>query len=302
MKHNIRKLAGLLTAVMLLLFMAGCSSAVSDKLYAAENSADYNGLYDSAGKVEFTAESSTAASVVQSQKLIRTMTLDVETDDMDSLLAVLDAKVQALGGYVESKYLRNGGTYSGKTYRYADLTVRIPAESLDGFVDHIAGASNVLSHQESTQDVTLSYVATESRITALETEQQRLLELMAQAEDMASLLMIDERLTEVRTELEQVTSQLRLYDNLVDYGTVNLSITEVQVYTVVEEDPTVWQRIGEGFMNSLKNLGEIFTELFVFAVSCVPYLIPFIVIVLVVLVILKLRKKSRKQKPGNQIP
>lgn len=299
MKHNIRKLAGLLSALLLLLCIAGCAAKVRDESYAENGgSMYYDGVYDSSLKLE-TEESTTASSAVQSQKLIRTMTMEVETDDLDSLLSVLDAKIKALGGYVESKNLRNGGTHSGRTYRYADLTIRIPAESLDGFVDHIAGESNVLSHQENTRDVTLSYVATESRIIALQTEQERLLELLAQAEDMSSLLMIDERLTEVRTELEQVTSQLRLYDNLVDYGTVSLSITEVLEYTVVEEDPTVWQRISSGFIESLQNLGNIIVELFVFFVSCLPYLLPGIVIAGVVVLILRLRKRKHK-KPAVQ--
>ena len=39
------------------------------------------------------------------------------------------------------------------------------------------------------------------------TEEQRLLELLAEAKDMDDLLQIEDRLTQVRTELEQVKSQ-----------------------------------------------------------------------------------------------
>jgi hypothetical protein len=78
------------------------------------------------------------------------------------------------------------------------------------------------------------------------------LELLAKAEDMKDLLMIEERLTNVRAELEEVTSQLRVFDNKVDYGTVQLNITEVQVYTVVE-DETIWQRIGTGLKENWKS-------------------------------------------------
>lgn len=306
MKRNIRRLAALFAALALLGCFAGCSADTK-----AENSlsggnrydAMYDAVYDSvetesfqtSSKVE-TPSSATAPSAVQAQKLIRTMTLEVETEALDNLLAALETKIQALGGYVENRNVRNGGTYNNRTYRYANLTVRIPVENLDGFVEHIKGASNVLTHQESAEDVTLKYVATQSRITALETEQQRLLELLANAENMSDLLLIDERLTDVRAELEQVTSQLRLYDNLVDYGTVNLSITEVQEFTVVEEEQTVWQRIGEGFMNSLKGVGIAIREVFVFVIVSAPYLVLIGAAVAVIVLLSKKHRRKRAEK------
>lgn len=313
MKKNIRILAVIFTFAVLLGCFAGCSAApkAENSLSAERYDSVYDGVYDSMemenvqleGKVE-APSAGEAASSVMAQKLIRTMSLEVETEALDNLLAALETKIQALGGYVENRNVRNGGTYNNRTYRYANLTVRIPVEELDGFVEHVKGASNVLTHQESAEDVTLKYVATKSRITALETEQQRLLELLAKAENMSDLLMIEERLTNVRAELEQVTSQLRLYDNLVDYGTVKLSITEVQEFTVVEEEQTVWQRIGEGFMNSLKGVGIAIREIFVFVIVSAPYLVLIAAAVAVTVLLCKKhrRKKAEKRAAKRQLP
>ena len=77
------------------------------------------------------------------------------------------------------------------------------------------------------------------------------MELLAQAGTMEDLLQIEKRLTEVRTELEKVTSQLRLYDNLVGFGTVHLSLRQVTEFTDTTVEPTIWQRIGSGFVSSL---------------------------------------------------
>lgn len=239
--------------------------------------------------------------VVTAQKLIRTMDLDVETDNMDDLLAFLDTKVAALGGYMEERNVRNGSQSSTRRYRYANMTIRVPVERLDEMVEHISGKSNVTSSSESADDITLTYVATQSRITALEVEQERLLELLAKADNMGDLLQIEARLTEVRTELEKVASQLRLYDNLVNYGTVNLSITEVQVFTVVEQE-NLWQRIGSGLRENWKSLCEGLEEVFVFVVTSLPFLIPLAVAGAVTLVAVKLatRKKPRKEAPPQQ--
>jgi len=163
--------------------------------------------------------------------------------------------------------------------------------------------ANVVSESTTTENVTLSYVAVESRIAALETERDRLLALMEQAEDMEDLLLIERRLTEVLTELEEVTGQLRLYDNLVTYSTVYLDIEEVKEYTEIEEEPeTVWERISSGFSKSLKNVGEGFVNFFVGLVVALPYLIPWIVVaVVVVVIILRVKRRKAKKSAAQQM-
>ncbi|MBQ8358547.1 MAG: DUF4349 domain-containing protein [Oscillospiraceae bacterium] len=237
-----------------------------------------------------------AATLPQNQKLVRKIWLDAETEDLDALLSQVDQKIVELSGYVEEREVYNGSAYNASyRYRHASLTIRIPVEQLDSFISHVSEASNITSTNETTENITLSYVATQSRITALETEQTRLLELLAQAETMEDLLKIESRLTDVRTELEEVTSQLRLYDNMVDYGTLYLNLSEVREYTVTEEPETVWQRIGSGFMQSLKDLGKFFTELFVFVVVGLPYFVIIGVVVIAVILLIKFRKKKAKK-------
>ena len=172
-------------------------------------------------------------------------------------------------------------------------TVRIPAENLNGFVENVKGVSNVVTYNESTENVTLQYVSTESRMKALEVEQQRLLELLAKAENMSDLLEIEARLTDVRYELESVTSQLRVLANQVDYATIHLYISQVRVYTETEPQ-TVWQRIGSGFKENLQDMGENLTDFFVWVVTYSPQLILWAAIIAVAVKVLK--KKLAKKK------
>ena len=148
------------------------------------------------------------------------------------------------------------------------------------------------------EDITLTYVATESRMKALQTEEARLLELMEQAETMSDLLEIEARLTDVRYELESVTSQLRTFDNLVDYATIDLSIDEVKEYTPVEEE-TLWQRISGGFVRSLKGLGETLLDVAVWLIVNLPYLVVLAAITWAVIAMIRRlrRKKAVKQAP-----
>ena len=275
---KLRRIFALL--LVLALLFAGCAAESRDEYYGADAetpNAEGNGVYGE------TAEGEANMAIEENRKLIRTVTIDAETSDLDTTLADLDAQLAALGGYVQNKSVQNGRSGS---YRYATLTLRIPADKVDSLVDHVEGATNILSSSEKAEDVTLKYSATESRIKALETQETRLLELLAKAETLNDLLTLEAKLATVRQELETVKSQLKLYDSLIDYGTINLTITEVQEYTPVEvEKPTAWERIGTGFIKSVKGVWTILTEIFIFLIVALPYLvIPAAIVVIVVVV------------------
>ena len=160
----------------------------------------------------------------------------------------------------------------------------------------------MVTYNESTENVTLTFVATESRMKALEVEQERLLELLGKAENMADLLEIEARLTDVRYELENVTSQLRVLSNKVDYATIHLYISQVRVYTETEPQ-TVWQRIGSGFTENLHDIGENMTDFFVWFVTYSPQLILWAVIIAVAVTVAKkkiAKKKAAKEKKEEQ--
>ena len=288
-------------AVMLVLtLLAGCGagSMAADKFASMENMAVESPaapMPEYALDMEYKADASAAGQSVPNteQKLIKTVRMDVETEDLEALLPQVNAKIAALGGYIENQELYNGSSYSSYRSRSANLTVRVPAENLNGFVEDVKGVSNVVTYNESTENVTLQYVSTESRMKALEVEQDRLLELLAKAENMSDLLEIEARLTDVRYELENVTSRLRVLANQVDYATIHLYISQVKVYTEVEEQ-TVWQRIGSGFKENLRDIGEDLTDFFVWIVTYSPQLILWAVLIALAVTVLK--KKLSKKK------
>ena len=291
MKH-VTKLIALLLALTML---AGCgaSSAPAMKQEMAMDYAVAETYAAMAPNALAGASDSIAQEVSTNQKLIKRVNMDAETEDLETLLPQLLEEIAALGGYVESQEIFNGSSYASHRYRNAQLTIRVPAENLEGLVAQVKGTSNVVSYNESVEDVTLTYVDMETRILVLETERDRLLELMEKADTMSDLLEIQARLTEVRSALESIHSQLKVLQNQVNYATIELYINQVKAYTEVEEQ-TVWQRIGSGFKRNLQNIGEDLVDFFVWAVTYSPQLILWVGIFAVVIVVL--RRSFRKRK------
>lgn len=299
---KLKKYISLILALVLVLgLFSGCGS--SSPNYAVMEEAAAEAPAQMAGGTNDTLTSASAngsSAVPENRKWIITVYMSAETEDLDAMTAALDERITEMNGYVEDQHIYNGSAYSSRRYRSASLTIRVPAEDVDNFTQQVSGIANVVSQEKSLEDVTLSYVDTESRMNALQTEETRLLEFMEQAETMADLLEIEQRLTDVRYELERVTSQLRTYDNQINYATIHLDISEVQEYTPVE-DPTLWERISSGFSGSLEGLWESLQDLLVGIVVATPFLLVYGGIALVILLlILRLRKGKKQPKEKRQ--
>ena len=237
------------------------------------------------------------------RKLITTVNLEAETEDLDAMLAHVNAKITALNGYMESQEINNGSAYSKYRYRSSNMTIRIPAENLSQFVDMVSENCNIISNYRTSEDVTLQYVSLESRIAALEIEQERLLVLLEQAENMEDLLTIESRLTDVRYELEQIHSQMLVMENRINYSTIHLYLSEVVEYTEVEEEPeTFFQRVGSGFTKSLKGVWNGIVEFVIFLISALPYLVLIGGIAVVVILIIRKSRKKHARKKAKQTP
>lgn len=228
----------------------------------------------------------------ENRKWVITMSLTAETENLADAMGLLAEKIQESGGYVESQSISGTAVNSGRSPS-AYITVRIPAEQLDSFVEDVSGMTNVVSSSRYVEDITLRYTDTEGRVKALQTEEARLLELMEQAETMSDLLEIEERLTEVRYQLENYTSTLRLYDNQVDYATLDLTLREVAKFTPPEKQG-FWQKVTSGLADSIVDLGQGIVDFVAWVLIELPYLV--LVGLLGWLVVLLTRRSIKKRR------
>lgn len=102
----------------------------------------------------------------------------------------------------------------------ASLTVRVPAEQLDGVLDKIKQLGTVNAVSLNASDVTQQKQDVEARITALQTSVDRLLELMSTSANTADLIAIESALSSRQAELDSLTTQLDYLDDQIDYSTL----------------------------------------------------------------------------------
>ena len=197
-------------------------------------------------------------SVEQNRKLIKTAFITLESKKFDETISIINKQTKTFEGYIaESKT-------EGSNERHADITVKVPAKSLDEFLNVTTEAATIIEQEISINDITSNYVDTESHIAALKAEQSALLAILKKAENIDSTLQIYNQLSEVNYQLENYERQLKAYDNSVEYATISISVNEVERET--PQDGSFLNKIKTQLINNLNNI-KIFNLLLFFSMA-----------------------------------
>ncbi len=234
----------------------------------------------------------------EGRKIIKTVTIYAQTDNYDGFISSLKSKVFEAGGRIDREYSSGEDFYAKETLRHSSLTIRIPAQELDGFTAGVESLCVVTSYRENLNDVTEAYIDTETRISVLAAKEKALLEMLSKAENVTDLLAIDERLTSLQAELESLKAQKDSYDDRVAYSTINLTVNEVKHAEI--KNPTFGEAVKSEFEKSLENISEGVERLGVIIFGNIIYIIiALAVIAALIPIVCKLIKKQITNK-NNQ--
>ena len=310
------RLASLLACLLILCLLTGCSSSSKYAYDTASApaasrsdsvSADYSGFQEAKSE-ELPEPAEDAGGQTDephladlTDKLIYSADLVVETTQFDQAVASVEAMTAQAGGFVEqantwgdTQYQPDGTTKV--VNRCANYTLRIPADGFEAFLQQTGSIGNLTSSNRYVENITPQFTDQQARLTSLQTQESRLLDMLAKSTDVESLIQLESRLSEVRYEIESIEQTLRTWQRQVDYSTVNLTIDEVAVYT-----PTapVTRSFGEKLSSAFQDgcRGFVF-GLQSFVLSCVRNFPALLVLaVLAAAAVLLIRKFVRRRTP-----
>ena len=301
---KMKKLTALLLALLMMLSLCACgSSAKSSQSSAYETgyysapaamprpameSADYDMAYAEesvSGLASNNSYSAKGADTTASEtpaenpeKIIYSGDATIETTEFDKSIAALEELIAQNGGFIESSSVNGSNYYDsarGKvSRRSASYTLRVPSEKFALLMGSLSTIGNVPYTYTYTENVTAQYYDVQARLTALQKQEERLLEMMDLAETVEDIITIEDKLTDVRYRIDSLQSSLNNWDRRVAYSTLNISVQEVQVYTPETVTKlTYGQRLANAFTDALENTGEFFKDLLVFLVSALPTIV-----------------------------
>lgn len=233
-------------------------------------------------------------------KIIATYDLQMRTDAFDEHYAMLVAKAEELGGYVQDGSV-NGTkpvTYNDPG-RNANITFRIPSDKAEAFMEYAGGTGTVTYTSKSTQDVTLDYYDSETRLEVLKTQLDRLKSILVTTDNLADIVELEKAIAEVTIEIEQMTTQLRRYDNLIDYSTVFVYMYEERLTAGPAATDSIGERISKGFTSNLSGVGVFLENLFVWFISSLPVLLLLALVCWGIAAIIRriVRRRGKAERP-----
>lgn len=307
-----KKTLSLLLAVLLVFALCACGSADSassapsaaydmvstETAYPAEAPEEDYGGFAVAGGTQLETGSG-AAPEGSPEKLIYSASATVETTEFDRTIEKLSALVEQYGGFVESSSINGSNYYTQSrgysSERYASYVIRVPSGKFSALMGSLSTLGNVPYSHTYTENITAQYYDTDARLTAYQTQEARLLEMMEAAETVEDLIAIEEKLTELRYQIESLQSTLKNWDRQVAYSTLNLEVQEVIEYTP-ESRMSYGQELALALTNGLRRTGEFFKDLLLAIVGALPALVILAVVLAILIPVWKKHRKARRAK------
>ena len=251
-----RRWAAAMLAVWMVLALAGCgaSTGAAAEATASVSMADSAGGYGMSNgtampaAVEEAAETDAGeagdSGTIQERKMIHRAELELETTDFDQAVADLADLTERMGGYYESSTVADRGS----DYRWANYTIRVPADQYSAFLDQAGTLCHETWRNTTQDDVSEAYYDAQGRLTTQRVKLERLQALLEQAENMEDIITIESAISETQESIDRLSGSLQHYDSMVDYATVYITLNEVYQLSTVQETPAGFaQRLGNAF-------------------------------------------------------
>jgi hypothetical protein len=269
----------------------------ADMLYAATpevGGAARNSLMYSENQ-SMKEEAAPAAGVaVQGVKIIRTASYTLATMQFERDLEAVKALATTYSGWVE--YASVSGDAAKGDMRYANLTLRIPTQSLDSFRGGVTSIGRVTDSNESATDVSESYSDTQMRLQTQKDKMERLRALMNTTGELADLLAVENEIANTQYQIDSYESSLRGVDNQVNYTSIQVYLQEETAKDAASTKAlTLGERILRGLAATWQAICEFAQDLAVFLVMILPVVIPAVFILFIVFKVHKHRKLTKQQ-------
>lgn len=217
------------------------------------------------------------------RKVTRHADLSLRVTDLAAAASRIRAAATAAGGLVVAEQVSSdptptptarplddttgSGAETTRSTGSGTVTVSVPAARLDATLDELAKVGTVLSRETGTDDVTGTYVDTQSRVASMQASVARVRALMGRATKLSDIVSLEGELSRREADLEALQTQLATLKDAVALSPVTVRLT-TDVAPVPEPAPT-------GFVAGLTAGWRAFTSSVTVVLTGLGALLPF---------------------------
>ncbi|WP_161554553.1 DUF4349 domain-containing protein [Sinomicrobium soli] len=214
---------------------------------------------------------------IAERKLIKEGNIEFRTDDLGATREII---YQAADKY--NTYIASDQEFNNPGSKRNTLTVRVPADNFDAFLEEITRDVDQLDHKQiNVRDVTEEFLDIQARLKTKKELEIRYLELLKQAKNVTEILEIEKQAGILRSEIESVEGRLEYLKNRVSFSTLTISF-----YETLPGHTGFGHEFRQGFRNGWDNLVWFFVAL--------TNVWPFVLIGVVLFLVIRKWRKRRK--------
>ena len=223
---------------------------------------------ESAASSDLKDDMADPASPAIPQKIIKEASLRFETNDLQDTFDQIQTAIAANKASIQND--SEGKDYDN-VYRY--LTVRVPSQNFDSFINAISKGVSYFERKDITsQNVTEQYIDLTTRLKTKRKLEERYLQILQKATKISEILEIEKQISAIREEIEAKEGQLKYLESRVSESTVTIEFYK----TIAQKEGVkasygskIWAAIQSGFFS--------LSEFLISIISLWPFIILFCV-------------------------
>lgn len=243
----------------------------------------------------------------EDRMIIKSKTLRLEVESTaDSITRIRDL-ARSHSGYVTDMQV---ATDTGEwVYRYDEngypvgngdalrgwVTVRVPTDDFEAFVDEVAKIGTVKFQSEASDDVTQEHVDLSARLENLRAQEVRLREFFDAAKNVTEMLSIENELARVRGDIESLDAQVTYLERQAAMATVTVELVEPKA--VVRPGGDSWG-FAEALTDGIRGAAELVTGAITVLIATAPL---WLVALLLFFPIRALMRRRRARRLGPDV-
>lgn len=222
---------------------------------------------------------------VTKKKIIKDGRVGMRVSDLVNTKSRIDTLINHYGGYYANEKLTN----SEWEIAY-HLKIRIPSAHFMRFIsDTESGEGEILYKEIDARDITDQFIDLETRLDNKRNYQKRYNDLLIKANSIKEILEIEEKIRALEEEIESTTGQLLYLSDLVDYSTLDLTISQQRTF---KSNPAKRDKFSEKVRQSFSKGWFGLVDFFLFVINIWPF---WIILILIIYAWKKYKMKVRRK-------
>ncbi len=277
--RNTRVIYGLVGLGLIGLLLAACGSAATTNSGVAMPMASNHSSAPSSSNGSTSTGQGSKSAQYGPQYLQKSLQVTMEVQDANQAASDLQQWI----GSADPQATSDGTDYQevGSNQYNVTLTYLVDVDhytQVESYLRGYAGqkGNTLLSLHENVQDVTNDYVDSQSTLTNLHAEQQRLLGFMNQAQNLNDTLNIEQQLTQVEGQINSIEAHLNALKGQTTFYTITISLQPVGSAPPPPAQSGPWSvvPIWQGAWSAVVSVWQLLATLLVWLAAFSVYIVP----------------------------